>query len=367
LKISLSTSITTILVITLLLSITKAFGQQKISSEPFEFQFENKTIRGLIEKPVNQNSEAIIIIVPGYGKTNFVEGNWYSFLRTKLVSYGLTVVVWDKIGCGNSDGEFDINQPVENSADEAISAINELKKSKITRNKKIGFWGISRAGWIVPLINEKFPIDFWISVSGTDDKENFGYLLRTNLILEGKKEKEAENLYKAWMLGHKIFSTNGNYEDYVSATEPLREDSLSRKLFGYLKIIKSEEKRDRKEYYKEQRKYLSKGHFDTKSGLWVYIDNFDKTLLKIDSPVLALFGANDSQVNWRKTKRLYEKTIGTNKKSELTVEVFKNCNHVLQKCVTCAWKEDLSVLGRQPCNGYYETMEQWLRKYKLIK
>ena len=360
-------SSTVILILVLLLGNSKALGQERIQPEPFEFQFENKTLRGLIEKPINKSSEAIVIIVPGYGKTDFVEGNWYASLRKKLASYGLTVVVWDKMGCGNSDGEFDINQPVENSADEAISAIQELKKSKITRDKKIGFWGISRAGWIVPLINEKFPIDFWISVSGTDDKENFGYLLRTNLILEGKDEEEADKLYQAWMLGHKIFSTKGNYEDYVSATEPLRQDSLSRKLFGYSKKIKSEEDEDKKEYYKDQKKYTSKGHLNEKSGLWTYIDNFDQTLSKINSPVLALFGANDSQVDWRKTKRLYEETIGVNQKSELTVKVFENCNHVIQKCITCAWKEDLSALKRQPCNSYYETMEKWLKKNRIIE
>lgn len=71
----------TVLIITLLFSNVKAFCQQKIPSEPFELQFENKTLRGLIESPVNKNSEAIVIIIPGYGKTNFVKGNTYSSLR----------------------------------------------------------------------------------------------------------------------------------------------------------------------------------------------------------------------------------------------------------------------------------------------
>ena len=69
-----SIAFTTILIITLLLVIPKAFSQTL--SEPFEFQFESKTLRDLIEKPHNQKSKAIIIIIPGYGRTNFVEGNW---------------------------------------------------------------------------------------------------------------------------------------------------------------------------------------------------------------------------------------------------------------------------------------------------
>lgn len=351
------------LIITWLLANPMLFGQ-KVSAQ-FEFQFENKTLRGLIEKPQNPISKAIVIIVPGYGRTDFVEGNWYSTLRNKLVELGLTVCFWDKMGCGNSDGEFDAQQPVENSANEAIAAIQEIKRLKISGSEKIGLWGISRAGWIVPLINEQFPIDFWISVSGTDDKENFGYLLKSNLIIAGKEEEEADKLYEAWKLGHKIFSLHGNYEEYLSATQPLRQDSTCQSLFGYTNKSKFKEE-DRKEYLQDQKLYTSKGYFDAKSGLWVYIDNFDKILLKINCPVLALFGANDSQVDWRKTKKLYEETIGINPNSELTVKVFENCNHTLQKCITCGWHEDLSALKWQACDNYYKTMEKWLKDHKVI-
>ena len=83
-------------------------------------------------------------------------------------------------------------------------------------------------------------------------------------------------------------------------------------------------------------------------------------------PVLALFGENDSQVDWRKTKKLYEETIGENPDSGLSVKVFKNCNHNLQKCITCGYQEDLSALKWQACDNYYETMESWLKDQKII-
>lgn len=334
-------------------------------SEPFEFQFENKTLRGLIEKPQNRESKAMVIIIPGYGRTDFVEGKWFTNLRNKLVATGLTVCFWDKMGCGNSDGKFDAQQPVENSANEAIAAIQKLKKLKVAGSEKIGFWGISRAGWIIPLINEQFPIDFWISVSGTDDKENFGYLLKSNLLIAGKSEQEADKLYKAWKLGHKVHNSQGDYDAYLQAIQPLIQDSLCQKLFGYINEPITVE--SRKKYVENQQLYTSKGYFDEESGLWVYIEDFDQTLLKINCPVLALFGANDSQVDWRKTKKLYEKTIGTNVNSPLTVKVFDNCNHSLQKCITCAWKEDLSALKWQACDAYYETMEKWLKEYHVIE
>ena len=254
------------LIVSYLLLLPVTFGQ--IERKDFAFQFEHKTLRGLIEKPSNQVSNGIIIIIPGYGETNFVEGNWFLELRENLVSAGLTVCLWDKMGCGKSEGIFNAQQPVESSADEAIAAIKEIKKQNIQGHEKIGLWGLSRAGWICPLINQQYPIDFWISVSGTDDKENFGYLLKSNLIIQGKQEAEAEQLYQAWLKGHRIICTQGSYEDYLKAIEPLNKDSLCQELFGY--TDEQEITNDAKKSYQAlQKLYTSKGYYDQKSGLWV--------------------------------------------------------------------------------------------------
>ncbi|MFK8102621.1 MAG: CocE/NonD family hydrolase [Saprospiraceae bacterium] len=344
-----------------------SFGQtdQKIAT-PFEFQFEEKTLRGLIEKPKDKKSTAIIILIPGYGKTNFVEGQWFSRLRDQLVATGLTVCFWDKMGCGNSDGVFNAQQPVENSAEEAIAAIRAIQTLNLPASNKIGLWGISRAGWICPLINAQFPIDFWISVSGTDDQENFGYLLAENLKIAGKQETEVEVLAQAWKEGHQLFCTQANFETYLKAIKPLSQDSTSRKLFGYKNETKITDAA-REAYTLNQKTYTSKGHFDEESGLWVYLKDFDKILLEIKCPVLALFGANDSQVDWQKTKKLYEQTIGLDANSILTTKVFPQCNHSLQKCITCAYQEDLSASNWDACNGYYATMKAWLKDQGIIE
>lgn len=355
---------TSVFLLLCLLAISPAFSQTVSAS--FEFQFEGKTLRGLIESPQDQESKAIVILIPGYGATDFVEGGWYSNLRNELVALGLTVCLWDKMGCGASEGEFNAQQPVGNSAAEALAAIEVIKKQNIPGSEKIGLWGLSRAGWICPLINEKYPVDFWISVSGTDDKENYGYLLKSNLIIAGKAEAEAEELYQAWMLGHRLICTQATFEQYVEAIQPLTQDSTCRRLFGYANEIEITEA-GRNEYQALQQLYTSKGTFDEESGLWVYLDDFAGTLQNINCPVLALFGANDAQVDWRKTKALYEETIGGNPNTSLTVKVFDNCNHNLQKCITCGYQEDLSALQWQACDGYYETMAEWLKAHQITE
>lgn len=336
------------------------------TSKPFEFQFEGKTLRGLIEQPAAQKSQAIVLLIPGYGPTDFVKGNWYATLRDSLVATGLTVCLWDKMGCGKSEGAFNAQQPVASSAAEAIAAITKIKSLQIEGADKIGLWGLSRAGWICPLINEQYPIDFWISVSGTDDKENFGYLLKSNLLIAGKSEQEAEVLFQSWKQGHRISCTQGSYAAFINAIQPLMQDSICRSLFGYPQEAPITEEAINA-FKAEQALYTSKGYFDAASGLWVYIPDFEEKLNKIDCPVLALFGAKDSQVDWRKTKALYEKTIGSKPTGALTTKVFQVCNHNLQKCVTCGYQEDLAVFNWQACDAYYTTMHQWLIQQEIVE
>jgi alpha/beta superfamily hydrolase len=354
-----SKNITIVLIVIGLMLTQFAFGQKH--REKFAFQFENKTLRGLIESPTDKNASAIVIIIPGSGKTDFVKGNWYSELRDKFVQAGLAVCLWDKMGCGDSEGEFDNQQPVENSAQEAFSAIQEIKKNDEYKNLKIGFWGISRGGFICPLIYELYPFDFWISVSGTDDKESFGYLLKSNLMIYGKSEKEASVLHKSWMNGHKVFCEGGSFEEFYQATLPLMKDTLCQELFGFSLDITEE---DKELYYSNQKKVVG---FDKKSGLQIYVPNFKTTLSKINCPVLAIFGENDTQVDWKKTKTLYQETMGINPDSILTIRTLKNCNHNMQKCDTGGFGEDLKKYNWSACDNYYLIMTDWLKMIKIIE
>ena len=124
----------------------------QVKTEIFDFVHEGNKLNGVLDLPTKQDPKALIIIIQGYGKSNIVEGNGYLELRSFFVDNGLAVYTWDKPGCGKSEGEFDINQPVQNSAKEALAAIEELKLKKVPGSDRIGLWGISRAGWICPLI-----------------------------------------------------------------------------------------------------------------------------------------------------------------------------------------------------------------------
>jgi uncharacterized protein len=197
-----------------------------VETEEFYFAFDSFRYSAEIDMPMNKNSNATIVIIPGHGKTDFVGGGHYYELRQFFTRLGFACLVWDKKGCGKSEGVYDHNQSVESSALEAVAAIEEFRHKGISNSKQIGLWGISRGGWICPLIINKYPsITFWISVSGTDQFDNFRYMVETNLRIEGHSNDYISMVMKEWDHYVKVLRYGGeSYERFVFSTNKLFTD-----------------------------------------------------------------------------------------------------------------------------------------------
>ena len=331
------------------------FAAEPIRTEPFEFSFDGTRLSGVLGLPVGRSAVGVVVLVHGHGKTDAVAGKWYLDLRSHFAELGLASLMWDKAGCGRSGGEYDHDQSVQSGAKEVLAAIAELKRRGLAGTDRIGLWGISRAGWICPLVIEALPsIAFWISVSGTDDKESFGYLLETNLRIEGRSAAEARALTAEWRRGLEVFRKGGSWADNQEATRNLRQDPFFDEYFG--------EQGTEQAYRASQKKFVAEKHpFDEASGLMIYVANFREKLEKIHCPVLALFGEKDSIVDWRRTLALYEQTIGRDDGARLTVKTFPACNHNLQRCQTGGFRETRTAPSPPACDGYFETITDWLQ------
>jgi pimeloyl-ACP methyl ester carboxylesterase len=299
------------------------------------------------------------LIIQGSGKSNVDDNGFYKNIRSHIVQSGLACFIWDKPGCGKSEGNFDGDQSVQSAAKEAIAAIKELINRKIQGSGMIGLWGISRAGWICPLIIQQYPsISYWISVSGTDDKENFGYLLESNFRIEGRSEKQTQLLISEWRNGNDIFRKGGSFEEYQKATQNLRQDTFWLSVSG--------DQYTEEGYLRIQKNFINEHHeFDEATGLMIYIKGFKDILNTIQCPILAIFGDKDANVDWRKTSALYKETIGNNKNAHLTIRILQDCNHSMIKCKTGGIHEKMDKW--EPCDGYFETMTTWLKENVKMK
>ncbi|TDR20691.1 alpha/beta hydrolase family protein [Marinicella litoralis] len=334
-------------------------------TEEFSFNSEkNEKLNGIISRPSGGKAQSIIIITHSYGPTDVVAGNQFKKFRSEFTSRGISVVVWDKPGCGESEGEFNINQPVESSADEISAAIKVLRETNEPGSDQIGLYGGSRAGWIAPLVinQEGSNIKFWISISGTDPYENWDYLIRSSLEIAGYSSSEVDTVVKSLANGNWLFSSGATYDDYLKASKAYRQDKIVQKISGKTYIDheagSKEYEDDKKLYYENQKKWVSSGSvFDKEVGLTVVIKDFESMLDSFSIPVLAIFGDKDKNVDWRKTKALYERTLG----SDLTVKVFENADHALRLSKTGGFLESQQKEYRKypQVEGFYEVMVDW--------
>ena len=335
-------------VLFLLLSIQMLQAQSK--EDLFNFTYDGFELSGILNFPLEADPKGIVLIIHGDGQTNAVEGKWWYDVRHAMVHAGYATFIWDKMGCGKSEGVYVQGRPVADEAKEVLAAVEQLKKMKVPGAERIGLWGISRAGWINPLvIDQSEDIDFWISVSGVNDHETFRYLLEQNLRISGLSQDSVELITKEWHDGLLLSKSGASYEYYQNSTKHLQTNPLWQRLNGTV----SEEG-----YYAYQ-KILEECTLNKETDLPLYVEDFEDILSGIDIPVLALFGEKDMAVDWKSTKSLYEAVLAPN--TSLSIKTFSDCNHNMWTCTTGGLYEyEEAGWEYVRCEGFLRSMIDWL-------
>ncbi|MEM9304199.1 MAG: alpha/beta hydrolase [Pseudomonadota bacterium] len=317
----------------------------------FQFSYQSLTYTGEILYSRSE-AKATVVLIPGHGTTDLVEGDQFKALREFLLDQSYNVAYWDKAGCGLSEGEYDHFQSIPSSAAEAIEALKVLEAAEPDPGK-LGFWSISRGGWIVPKIFESYDdLAFWISVSGTSELDNSRYMLEANLKAEGRTQQQIELLMGEWDDYQRILVRGGSLEEFNAATGNLMLDPY----FNSNDFRMTEDGlRNIQSFYR-----TSDLDFDEASNLAIMYADLPSALKAMDVPVLSLLGRLDTQIDWQATGLLYAEAAkaGAMQLSQIYLD---NCNHVMQQSQTGGVNEVLPT-DVAPCEGYYEGMASWLKR-----
>lgn len=108
-----------------------------------------------------------VIITHGAGRETRQEGRYYARLFAK---HGIAGLAFDKRGSGASGGDL-ASATYQDLAGDALAALRFLAGRADINGRQIGFWGVSEAGWVIPIAAAEAPdeVAFAIVVSTTAD------------------------------------------------------------------------------------------------------------------------------------------------------------------------------------------------------
>jgi dipeptidyl aminopeptidase/acylaminoacyl peptidase len=144
-------------------------------------------------------------------------------------------MMWDKPGFGQSTGTFSRQHLRAERAEILLDAISNIKSHPRIDSSRMGIWGISQAGYVIPMSLPKTDdISFMIMVGcpGENGIQQTAYLIRTQLEFEGVSEEEARKAENHFI---QLYYAE-TFEQYIQHAQPLYDNPVQREM-GFVSAL----------------------------------------------------------------------------------------------------------------------------------
>jgi pimeloyl-ACP methyl ester carboxylesterase len=313
------------------------FGGQEARVEEIHYRSGNFRLVGELRMPVEGENLPAIILVHGSGHATRSGAVPYYPLIEIFLRNGYAVFSWDKPGSGESTGDFDGGHTITDRADILVDGIEVLVDHANIDSTRIGLWGISQAGWVMPLALERTNhVAFMISVSGgaEDSIEQMAYQVGQQVACKGGSSEQAADVERYWAQMNKAVS----YEDYRIAIETLVDIPQVQSTYN----LKINEEGNWKPWPRD-------------------IDAFFDPMEVIKHttiPMLIFFGELDKNIDPVQGAEAYEAALQSAGNQDYQVETLQAVGHVLTSAKTGCLTE---AGGTAYAPQYFEILETWLQ------
>ncbi len=294
-------------------------------------------IVGDLHIPDPGKRQPAIIIVHGDGPAGRSFSREPNRVMRIFLDIGIACLIYDKPGYGESTGEFTRGNLFDERALILLAAVKALKNHPAVNPARIGLWGASQAGYVMPKAAARTgDIAFMIAVScpGTDSVEQSGYLVEKQVLCEGYGEEKAKTAGRYYRQRARART----YREYLEAAEYLSRDPVvSAMKWGGV---------------------MSEADFAPYPPSHQMFFNPVTLLEKITSPVLAIFGENDTQIDPRQGAEAYQHALEKAGNPFFRIAQFPGSNHGILLSETGCMKDWGRNRGYAP--GYLELMREWL-------
>jgi len=309
--------------------------------ENFAFTSDNFEISAELRIPDNGMQHPLVIMVHGDGPAY---KSYFETLKLCFLEAGYATLMWDKPGFGKSTGKFSKEHLREERAEILIDAIEEMKTHSRIDSSKIGVWGISQAGYVIPMaLSKTNDISFMIlvGVAGENGIRQTAYFVSQQILCEGFSEEQAA---EAKQLVINVSSAK-SYDEYVSAGTILLEKYPIVKDLDYMVGILPEDR------------WLPK---DLEGEAYYNPIDIIKTATK---PTLVVLGEKDRNVDPEQSIIAYEEALTHAGNQNFEVVLVPGTDHNIIICETGCQKERMNRSGKGWSNyapEYLNLMKTWL-------
>lgn len=242
-----------------------------VQSEAFVFSNGENRLDGTLWLP-DGPVQAAIVLVHGDGPQDRTSADGYVPFINVMLDAGIAVASWDKQGIGGSTGNW-LSQSMDDRASETVAALQVLQER--FEGEHIGALGFSQAGWVLPKLADG-DADFVVLVGPAVSWQQQGeYYTRTRLERsDPAMETAAIDAILAQTREHnaRLFGRDAVYDP---AALP---DGMSEARWGFI-----------------QRNRLADARAD---------------IAQISLPLLAVWGADDLNVDAAHDSAVYETAMG---------------------------------------------------------
>lgn len=277
-----------------------------VGSKSIDIQFEHNDalLNGSLLLPKGEKPFPVVLFIHGDGPQDRFAGDSYALLINAFLEKGIACFTWDKKGVGQSSGNW-LHQNMSKRADEALAALKALENRPDIDSNKSGFIGFSQAGWVIPEIAKKSTVArFYIVVGGAISwLEQSKYITRTRLLSQGFAENEIKQVLVHNEMANEKIHSRSSYADYLSFQNKVSAPK------GYLTNPVDP---DRFRFLTLNR------HLDV-----------SKTIENINTPLLAVWGHDDLNVDAVKSYATYQKAMKNNPHNDFTLLMYQGATHAI--------------------------------------
>ncbi|WP_308378044.1 CocE/NonD family hydrolase [Streptomyces sp. ISL-98] len=175
-----------------------------------------QTLDGVLATPTDgRGPYGLVVFVHGDGPIDATHDSFYRPLWESFAEAGYASLSWNKPGVDGSSGNW-LDQSMDDRADETMAAIAWARQRPDIDSRRIGLWGASQAGWVLPKVAARAPdLRFVIAVSPAVNWQQQGrYNLLAQMREDGASAEQTAAALRRRKTTLRLLRRDASFEEY---------------------------------------------------------------------------------------------------------------------------------------------------------